>query len=822
MDEIALLQAQLAAVQQQESALRLSDHNVIDLLLKLQRLGKVQIVHTLTGKQILTPLQVEREIQDYVTLNAGRVSLSTLQQLLNIDRSHVEKYVAQLAKSSRGKGGSATDSQYFVINNGEEVLTNWYLDAIMEDTNTLMQENGTMSIGELAQQYGFTVEYMKDVVMSRLGSILHAQEKSNVLYTSSFVQSQKAQIRGVYSAITRPTFVPDVVRSNRFDEKVAEEYLQELIDQRVLQGTLRGREYVPLVFLEAQRESMYSFFEQNGYLDNARANQLQVTRPFEFLKKRFPDAIALKHCVISHALQLQVEGSIEVAINDAWFVDVSAVLPSAIHPTDVALLLAKSPFVARGSAQALQICDQYAVSKAMLDACMEKFKEDAATRATKAAAERKRNSTAVQQEQPSTRGGDDLDDDDDDFAGGKRGKKGKKNAKNVQEEAPPSDRKSKRGGKGAKAANDEASKGKGGKAKKGKRGGDEPSSTGGDSSKRGAAGVVSIVPSREEMSELLVGWFDALEGDETLIEGVIDHLEADIDVVYSSALQAAMSSIIRGDAASLRELRKKFEDRFDDLYSLLLVLEKGFNKLQLQVDAKDQALTEALALVEKHLLEASCVELTACTTSFVAESNSLELEGVPPFTPPAADDGQEHSNVEPMTSLSEENKKALEKNLPASTASALVRMWTLSTAGRLSLSDFMLHISVLAEALSMPLRKMDRKKERQIIFAYRHTTVQDLEATTTCTTHAAALVLQLFFQQATGLPAKFPRDAMGFAQVVLEAFRPSTPPAALEKLEELVQLACAGEWDTHWSGLLAEAQRLVTAKDIAAALEQEQ
>ena len=112
-------------------------------------------------------------------------------------------------------------------------------------------------------------------------------------------------------------FVPDVVRSFGFDEAVANEALIELIQMKVLMGTLRGREYVPYVFMTAQKESMYSFFQQNGYLEHARAKELQVARPFDFLKKRFPDSVPLQESVVSRALQLQVEGAVEAASRQA-------------------------------------------------------------------------------------------------------------------------------------------------------------------------------------------------------------------------------------------------------------------------------------------------------------------------------------------------------------------------------------------------------------------------------------------------------------------------------------------------------------------------
>ncbi|GLD97204.1 hypothetical protein PINS_up005887 [Pythium insidiosum] len=854
MDEIALLQAQLAAVQQQESALKLSDHNVIDLLAKLQQLGKIQVVHTLTGKQILTPRQIEREIEDHVTLNAGRISLSELQALVGVDRTYIERAVATLARQSR----QHAPTSFLVVNNGEELLTNWYLDAIMEDTNTLLQESGTMSIGELAQQYGFAVEYMRDVVTSRLGSLLHAQERGNVLYTDSFVESQKAQIRGVFAAITRPTFLADLVRAHRFEERVVDEYVNELIQRRVLMGTLRGREYVPFVFIEAQRESMYSFFQQNGYLEHSRASQLQVARPFEFLKKRFPDAVALKDCVVSHALQLQVEGSIEVAVHDASVVDVSTVLPSAIHSGDVALLVSKSAFVARGSGEALQLMDKYVVSKAFLTQCHDVFKRDAGARALKAAAQQQQpsqqsTSSSSKRELVDNNDGNDNDDDDDDnsSSGKQRGKKGKKGGKAAEDAVAG---KGKQRGKGGKS--EAKSKGKRGKHA---RGGDddddddatESHATTRASGKRGgasASAAISITPTRPELIELLTTSFPQTEDDEELVDALADHVETDVQQIYASALAVALSSVMRGDAASLREMRKRFEDRFDELFALLGVLEKGYYKLEMQVDAKNAAAMEQLKKAEIHLLETTGVEMASLVTSFVAASQNLEMEGVPAFEPASAPASTPATNEEGaadtddtsgtnaaaskrmmmMTELSEDNKKILEKNLSPSTASAVVRLWTFATAGRRSLGDLTAHLPTLAQALSMPLRKMDRKKERQIVFAYRHHVIGALEDVSDEDCAAtAALLMQLFFQQTTALPSSLPRQDLGVVRMVFDAFKSGIPAEAASKIEEMLQLCqritTEGADDdddaiVRWKELVEEVRALVVAKDLNAAL----
>ncbi|GMF42005.1 unnamed protein product [Phytophthora fragariaefolia] len=562
---------------------------------------------------------------------------------------------------------------------------------------------------------------------------------------------------------------------------------------------------------------MYSFFQQNGYLEHARARELQVARPFDFLRKRFGDAVPLQQSVVSRALRLQLDGAVEAAVNDNTVVDVRPLLPSALPAGDVALLLATSPALEKVGhvAKAYQIAETYAVSSGLLAAAKEKFAEDAAAKAARAAAQQKSSGHAPSAREVKQVVDEGNDSEDDDF-GGKRGKKGKRS----------------KGGNKRDHEESSAKAGKAGKGKKGKRASKRGGDLGGDDESSSAPAQISIVPSREETSELLVKWFPAvedLEGNDDFMDGMVAHLQPTLDEVYSTALTKALSSILRGDAASLRELRKTFEDRFDEQFTKLLILEKGFNKLSMHVDAKDADGMEKLALVETHMLDSLSVELAALTTSFVGESNSLKLEGVPRLSSPSGSDEKDNAPSGPLTTLSDENKKVLESSLPQSTASALVRLWTLATAGRRSFSDFMAHVPVLAEALSVPPRKLDRKKERQVIFGYRQTTLAELDdklaqAIENSEEYAiiAALVLQLLFQQITGLPGSFPRDSSSYGDMILKAFRNSLSEKATAIMQSFLSLVSAisssdeisEEQKVSWSENLEAARALVLLKDL--------
>jgi hypothetical protein len=62
-EEILKLQQELMAVQKTESRKALSERNVVELLIKLRELGLVRFIHSVNGREMITPEQLIREIE---------------------------------------------------------------------------------------------------------------------------------------------------------------------------------------------------------------------------------------------------------------------------------------------------------------------------------------------------------------------------------------------------------------------------------------------------------------------------------------------------------------------------------------------------------------------------------------------------------------------------------------------------------------------------------------------------------------------------------------------------------------------------------------
>ena len=195
MDELLALQRELAEVQSAPSVVRLSEPNIVEMMLKLKDLGLVDVLHTSNGKEYLTPKQLRNEVADEILAHNGRINITELAPILNVDLPYVEHAVDELLKKEEG------GLQLFQ----GELIASYYLDSLAEEINQTLQGSGRVTLAELAVQHVLPTEFMQKVIEPRLNTVVKAKLASGVLYTSAYVDRHAARVRGVLCACLRPT-----------------------------------------------------------------------------------------------------------------------------------------------------------------------------------------------------------------------------------------------------------------------------------------------------------------------------------------------------------------------------------------------------------------------------------------------------------------------------------------------------------------------------------------------------------------------------------------------------------------------------------------
>uniref|UniRef100_A0A4W3JEX3 E3 UFM1-protein ligase 1 n=1 Tax=Callorhinchus milii TaxID=7868 RepID=A0A4W3JEX3_CALMI len=100
-DEIRRLAADFQRAQFASTMQRLSEQNCIEIVAKLTEAKQLDVVHTLDGKEYITPAQIAREIRDELYFHGGRINIVDLQQILNVDLMHIETKANDIAKMEK-------------------------------------------------------------------------------------------------------------------------------------------------------------------------------------------------------------------------------------------------------------------------------------------------------------------------------------------------------------------------------------------------------------------------------------------------------------------------------------------------------------------------------------------------------------------------------------------------------------------------------------------------------------------------------------------------------------------------------------------------
>lgn len=207
MDEILELQKLLMTVQLQDAAHRLSERNCLAMIQKLLDQKKIDVIFTKSGKEYLTQKQLRREIEQEIKSHGGRIDVLSLEGLMNVHGNYIDEQVSLLMKSAGSK---------LVLLNGQ-LITSYYIDGIMEEVNDMLQDAGVVFISDLAYQFSLPFDFIRQALEQRMSTIVQGVLKSDQLYTTSYVESHHARVRGAFAAVMAPTPVSEISAKHKFE-----------------------------------------------------------------------------------------------------------------------------------------------------------------------------------------------------------------------------------------------------------------------------------------------------------------------------------------------------------------------------------------------------------------------------------------------------------------------------------------------------------------------------------------------------------------------------------------------------------------------------
>ena len=382
---------------------RLSERNVVELVVKLKQLGFFgdDLLHTSNGREYITREKLKQEVIDAITAADGRLPLVDLPSILSVDLSHCERAAEEIISSSQG---SVTLAQ-------GELLTTAYFDGVAEEINAALQSSGVVAVGDIARRTGLGVEMLNTVLQDRIGKAIQGTLDGGILYTDGYLARIKAQVRGALRGALGPVNLSVVKKDIGVGGLGA--LVPALADDLIKQGEVEGKVgaggvFVPSIYAQSQQDYVRSFFKQNGYIafDVAAKHGVTAAALPQFLstaigtgtgtkEEKETPGMALSTVFASDAIVHQVEAAVEDAFHSASWCDVIVTVPGSFSPSDAAQILSKcvalnsSSSSSFSSTNVVVLADTVAVSSAFLHGIRGVLVEEAKKAAREAHALRK-------------------------------------------------------------------------------------------------------------------------------------------------------------------------------------------------------------------------------------------------------------------------------------------------------------------------------------------------------------------------------------------------------------------------------------------------
>ncbi|XP_037857035.2 E3 UFM1-protein ligase 1 [Chlorocebus sabaeus] len=674
-EEIRRLAADFQRAQFAEATQRLSERNCIEIVNKLIAQKQLEVVHTLDGKEYITPAQISKEMRDELHVRGGRVNIVDLQQVINVDLIHIENRIGDIIKSEK----------HVQLVLGQLIDEN-YLDRLAEEVNDKLQESGQVTISELCKTYDLPGNFLTQALTQRLGRIINGHidlDNRGVIFTEAFVARHKARIRGLFSAITRPTAVNSLISKYGFQEQLLYSVLEELVNSGRLRGTVVGGRqdkavFVPDIYSRTQSTWVDSFFRQNGYLEFDALSRLGIPDAVSYIKKRYKTTqlLFLKAACVGQGLVDQVEASVEEAISSGTWVDIAPLLPTSLSVEDAAILLQQVMRAFSKQASAVVFSDTVVVSEKFINDCTELFRELMHQKAEK---EMKNNPvhliTEEDLKQISTL---------ESISTSKKDKKDERRRKATEGSG------SVRGGGGGNAREYKIKKVK----KKGRKDDDSDDET--QSSHTGKKKPEISFMFQDEIEDFLRKHIQ--DAPEEFISELAEYLIKPLNKTYLEVVRSVfMSSTTSASGMGRKRTIKDLQEEVSNLYNNIRLFEKG---MKFFADDTQAALT-------KHLLKSVCTDITNLIFNFLASDLMMAVDD------PAAITSEIRKKI--LSKLSEETKVALTK--------------LHNSLNEKSIEDFISCLDSAAEACDIMVKRGDKKRERQILFQHRQALAEQLKVT---------------------------------------------------------------------------------------------
>lgn len=362
-DEIKKLAAEFQRVQLSDAVLKLSERNCIEIVRKLIKQNKLDVIFTTDGKEYITPEHLLSEVETELYANNGRIYLHELSANLLVDISLIEQKATELTKRSPGRIALVLG----------QLITNDYKDQLAVEINEKLQIKGTITIAEIIKFCDLPPDFIQSILNSRLKTTIKGVQDPNnpqTYFTEHYLDQFRSRMTGALNAITKPTTISQILSTFKFPSKIFTTIAQELVKERRVRGHFTAYSnnglFVPETYSKIQSDYVESFLKQNRYIEHDALSRIGITDVKNYFKK-CDNLIGLKSCLVDRSIYKQIESGVEDALLEEYLVDLYTIAPSVLNEDDFAVLIDLFTSSNKKHGDSLILIGNYVIAKKYLE-----------------------------------------------------------------------------------------------------------------------------------------------------------------------------------------------------------------------------------------------------------------------------------------------------------------------------------------------------------------------------------------------------------------------------------------------------------------------
>ena len=258
MSDLNALKNQFMSLQKKKSNFKLSERTVVEIVLKIINRGKVNLLHTTSGKEYVVDGKANIEIINEIK-KRKRVTTFELSSYLELPINIIEKKVDELIQKNKN----------FLLVDGK-IMTKDYLEKITMEINDLVIKEGSASLADISNMYDLSIDFLKNLLKEKISEgSLNAKLFPTRIITDYYIQNQMKKIRPILLANINPISVSKILaKYPDIDELLINQNINSLIESGQVKGTFMNNVFENILYSRAQENYVKGELSRtfiNGY-----------------------------------------------------------------------------------------------------------------------------------------------------------------------------------------------------------------------------------------------------------------------------------------------------------------------------------------------------------------------------------------------------------------------------------------------------------------------------------------------------------------------------------------------------------------------------